>query len=98
MKFLTTLLLLLLLLLTFSQPAQASLCRTVNENIICILSIKRSAKYHWEYRASVSINGKKTPVELYNCRRRTKIESSGKTKRFDKNGAGELICSLLEQS
>jgi len=96
-KFLTTLLLLLLLSLTFSQPAQAAMCRTVNENKICILSIKRSAKYHWEYRASVSINGQKKPMEIYNCRRQTKIDRSGKTKRFEKNGAGELICRLLDQ-
>lgn len=98
MKFLTTLLLLLLFLLTFSQPAQASRCRTVNENRICILSIKRSAKYHWEYRASVSINDNKKPIEIYNCRRKTKNDRSGKTKQFEKNGAGELICRLLEQS
>ena len=98
MKFLTTLLLLLLLSLTFPQPAQAARCHRVNENKICILSIKRSAKYHWEYRASVSINGQKTPIEIYNCRRKTKIDRSGNTKRFEKNGAGELICRLLEKS
>ncbi|MEA5517776.1 hypothetical protein [Limnoraphis robusta] len=98
MKFLTTILLLLLFLLTFPQASQASMCRTVNENRICILSIKRSAKYHWEYRASVSINGKQKPMEIYNCRRQTKIDGEGKTKRFEKNGAGELICSWLEKS
>ncbi|WP_413163556.1 hypothetical protein ACL6C3_29410 [Capilliphycus salinus ALCB114379] len=96
-KFLITVLLSIYFSLTFTQPVQASMCRTVNDNKICILSIKRSAKYHWEYRASVSINGKKTPVEIYNCRRRTKIDSSGKIKRFEKNGAGELICRLLDK-
>ena len=97
MKFLTTILLLVFFLLTFPQPAQASMCRTVNENRICILSIKRSAKYHWEYRASVSINGKQKPMEIYNCRRQTKIDGEGKTKRFEQNGAGELICRLLDK-
>jgi hypothetical protein len=70
--------LILTLLLTLSWlvafPAEASFCRSLNDRSICILSIKRSAKYHWEYRAAVSINGIKSPVEIYNCRDRFKIQ------------------------
>ncbi|MEL7035112.1 MAG: hypothetical protein AAFO04_05770 [Cyanobacteria bacterium J06592_8] len=90
-------LLLLLIFLICPQPAQASQCYTIEGNQICILKIKRSAKYHWEYRASVSINGKKKPIEIYNCRTKTKITAERRLKRFEKNGVGKLICSLLNK-
>ncbi len=94
MKFLAVFLV-LFFSLTLCFPAQALTCRTLNQNKICILSIKRSAKNHWEYRAVVSINGQQKPMEIYNCRRKTKIDTQGQTQPFKTQGAGELICSLL---
>ncbi|ACK72352.1 conserved hypothetical protein [Gloeothece citriformis PCC 7424] len=90
-----TLLLLLILTLLITPPAQAALCRTLDGNQICIRYIKRSAKYHWEYRASVSINGVVTPIEKYNCRDRIKLTKNGTIIPFKANGAGELICSFF---
>lgn len=64
-RFFLTLLVILSFLFFAIIPnfAQASTCRNYNHNLICILTIKRSAKYHWLYRASVSINGEKIPIE-----------------------------------
>lgn len=64
---LTSLLLFLSVLLAVILPAQASFCRN-SDRLICLLSIKPSAKNHWEYRAAVSIDQVTRPVELYNCR------------------------------
>lgn len=91
------LLLILCLTLIVASPAQANFCRQIKNQKICILTIKRSAKNHWEYRASVSINGKKTPLETYNCRKEIKIKQDNTIEFFEPNGAGELICRVLEK-
>lgn len=78
--------------LIITPSASASLCHRSNNHTICILNIKRSAKYYWEYRASVSIDGVKRPREIYHCRDRTKIRSDKSRVPFTRNGAGELIC------
>ncbi|MDJ0634227.1 MAG: hypothetical protein QNJ34_13640 [Xenococcaceae cyanobacterium MO_188.B29] len=75
-------------------PAEAATCRQLGNHSICILSIKRSAKYYWEYRAAISIDGQKKPVEIYNCRDRIKINYHKTVVPFANNDAGELICSL----
>lgn len=77
-------------------PAQATFCRTVKGHNICILSIKRSAKNHWEYRASVSVDGVAKPVEIYNCRDRLRIQKDGTAVPFITDDPGELICSMLK--
>jgi len=94
MKYLA--ILFLLTLLIFTQPAHASNCRIVNDQKICIVEIKRSAKNFWEYRASVSVNGIVTPIEKYNCRSRLKIKNDGTTLPFAENSAGDLICSFFK--
>ncbi|MGJ3247748.1 MAG: hypothetical protein ACFE0I_16935 [Elainellaceae cyanobacterium] len=77
-------------------PVQATeLCRTINDQHICILDIKRSAKNYWEYRAVISIDGERKPMEVYNCRDRTKTQDDGTVVRFEQAGAGTLICRLL---
>jgi hypothetical protein len=48
--------------------AIALICRTDGEQKICLVSIKRSAKYFWEYRAVLEINGKKQTPEKFDCR------------------------------
>lgn len=76
-------------------PAQASVCRTIKEHSVCILRIKRSAKYYWQYRVVVSIDGVKRPLEIYNCRDRTRVRQDGVVVRFEPDGAGDLICSFF---
>jgi hypothetical protein len=60
--------LLLILYFSVALPAKASVCRNYDNHSICIISIKRSAKNYWEYRAAISVDKIKTPIEVYNCR------------------------------
>ncbi|WP_346289462.1 hypothetical protein [Sphaerothrix gracilis] len=88
----------LLLWLAIAAPAQAfSRCQRQTEPEICILSLKRSAKYYWQYRAEVSIGGVKRPVEVYDCRRRMRTRSDGETVPFQADGPGSFICSFFKQ-
>lgn len=73
----------------------APTCRTMGDHTICILTIKRSAKNYWEYRASVKVDDQVRPVDVYNCRDRTKTDAKGQITRFQPNGAGTMICRLL---
>jgi hypothetical protein len=90
---------LLLLIVSFAvaNPALASICRNINGHQICILDIKRSAKNYWEYRASVSIDDEKKPIEIYNCRDRILIQADGSIVPLASNNPGELICTLLKR-
>ena len=92
--------LLLLLILPFSValPASASTCSNYGSHQICILSIKRSAKNYWEYRASLSVDKVKIPIEIYNCRDRTKTQKDGTILSFEPYDPGEMICSFFKQS
>ena len=96
MKYLALLLALILFLL--APMAQASTCRQNKNKTICIIEIKRSALNYWEYRASVSIDGMVQPIEKYNCRTLVKTNTYGKIIPFEKNGAGELICSFFKKA
>ncbi|NJL20288.1 MAG: hypothetical protein HC895_04770 [Leptolyngbyaceae cyanobacterium SM1_3_5] len=96
----------LLIWLNFAWPAAADapICRSVNGQEICILSIQRSAKNHWEYRATVSIDGQTrswrpgtVSIEKYNCRDRIRVGQDGRAVPFEPQGAGELICRLADQ-
>jgi hypothetical protein len=91
--------LLLALTLSFAVvlPAEASFCRNCDHHLICILSIKRSAKNYWEYRAAVSIDRVERPIEVYNCRDRTRLRKDGTVVPFESNSAGELICRFFQK-
>lgn len=78
-----------------APSAKADSCRTYYDRELCIVSIKRSAKYYWEYRAEVKIDGKRRPLQKYDCRRRIRIRRDGSTVPFEKHGAGDYICKLL---
>lgn len=78
-------------------PVDAAFCRTTARHQVCLIDIKRSAKNYWEYRASVKIDGKERPLEVYNCRERTRIQADGVTVPFVAGGAGEVICSLFKR-
>ncbi len=80
-----------------APPVQAlNYCRKVGDHQVCLLDVKRSAKNYWEYRAVVSIDGKPRPLEIYNCRQRTRTLEDGTVVPFDPQGAGVLICKLLD--
>lgn len=91
----------ILLVLIFSfflaSPAWAMVCRNYEGHQICILSIKRSAKKYWEYQAAVSVDGVKTPVEVYNCRGRFKLQKDRSVIQFTQNSPGEMICSFFKK-
>lgn len=97
-KFIALLLLLMVLSFLIAPPAKAtSFCRNYRDRTICILSIKRSAKYYWQYLATVSIDGVNRDQEVYNCRDRLRIEKNGNVETFEPRGAGELICRFFEK-
>jgi hypothetical protein len=86
-------------ILTFlaPSPVHASVCRNDRDQLVCILSIQRSAKNYWEYRASVSVNGQVRPVEVYNCRQEVRISKNGLVVPFQVDRPGELICSFFKK-
>lgn len=95
----------LLLILPFSvvNPAFASVCRNYDvydglHQKICILSISRSAKNYWEYRATVSVDGVKRPTEVFNCRERVKVQQDGTVLPFEQKDPGDIVCSFFNSS
>ena len=89
------LIIILIISFNFLLPVKASTCRNYNGDLICILKIKRSAKYYWEYRTVVSIDGQKKPLVIYNCRDRTITRKNKYPIPFKSNSAGNLVCSLF---
>jgi hypothetical protein len=78
-------------------PAAAALCRDLEGHRVCIVNIKRSAKYHYRYRTVVSIDGEKQPLVIYNCRDRTITKKNKYPIPFKANSAGNLVCSLFDK-
>ncbi|NJL86142.1 MAG: hypothetical protein HC886_09415 [Leptolyngbyaceae cyanobacterium SM1_1_3] len=72
-------------------------CQTVAEQEICLLSLRRSAKYYWQYRAAVSIAGIRRPVEVYDCQRQQRVSSKGREIPFQSDGPGLMICSFFKK-
>lgn len=98
MKYIAIFLIITFLGCAVALPAEASsYCRNLNDRAICILSIQRSAKNYWEYRAVVSIDGVKKPLEVYNCRDRVRIRQDGTAVSFRSSGVGDLICNVLNR-
>jgi len=78
--------------------ADAAICGVRNEQQVCILKLKRSAKNYWEYRAKVSIDGKKqTDKEVYNCRDLTLTRKGKYPIPFKSNSPGELVCKIFQK-
>ncbi len=88
--------LLLILSNTVASPAMADVCRNYHGQRICIVSINRSAKNYWEYRASVTVDGVKRPQEVYNCRQKLRVQQDGTAVPFKAKDSGELICSFFK--
>jgi hypothetical protein len=78
--------------------AETQSCRQTIQHQVCILSIQRSAKNYWEYRAAVSIDGLPRPVEIYNCRDRIRILKDGGSIPFQPGDAGEVVCRLFKRN
>lgn len=78
-----------------SAPATEDACKTFSGHQVCISSIRRSARSYWEYRTVVSVDGTKQPLELYNCRDRTRIlASDGTSVPFLTGKTGDWVCQL----
>ncbi|MEA5598390.1 hypothetical protein [Rivularia sp. UHCC 0363] len=83
---------------SFAFPANAAItCRDYNGHEICVLDIKRSAKRYWNYRTTISIDGKKQPEEIYNCRGEFKIQNNGKIVPFGEDDPGNLVCQFYKK-
>jgi hypothetical protein len=91
------LLLVIWLTLVLAVPVQASTCKNYHDRNICILSIKRSAKYAWEYRVVVSIDDVKRPLEVYDCRDRVRVQPDGYIVPFSQDETGDFICSFFHR-
>lgn len=97
MKWAIALGLVVLLGLGIPLSADASICRQLEGHQVCILRIKRSAKYFWEYRAVVSIDGEKRPWERYNCRDRRRIGTDDLGDTLQANELSGLVCDLVSR-
>ena len=84
----------LLLWLGSVTPARADFCRQVDNQRICILDIKRSAKNYWQYQAMVSIDGVEQPAASYDCRDRLITDPDGNMSSFRSRKDGKFVCSL----
>ena len=73
----------------------APLCRTVNNQQVCVLKITRSAKYYWEYRAVVNVDDVRRPMGRYDCRTRNYVGQNGK--RIEEDVGAQVICSFFKQ-
>jgi hypothetical protein len=72
-------------------------CRSINGHQICILSIQRSAKYFWQYRTVISIDGETQPDTVYDCRQRQRLAPDGRITAFAPGGTGSWICRFFKQ-
>lgn len=80
-----------------TKPDASQACRVFNQHEVCAVSIRRSAARYWEYRAVVDIDGVRQPLELYNCRDRTRtLASDGTLIPFLTGKTGDWICQLTK--
>lgn len=84
-----------LLSVTIAPVSEAGMCKMFDNHQICIISLKRSAKYHWEYRAKLSIDGVAQGEWIYNCRDRLRVSSDGKQSKIEPNSFGEYLCGRV---
>lgn len=98
MKYIVFVLLLIIFIIVFPSFASASVCRNYHSHLFCIMSINRSAKNYWEYRAVVSVDGVKKTLEVYNCRQRVKVQQDQTIVPFEDDDAGGFICSFFKKT
>ncbi|WP_158505967.1 hypothetical protein [Picosynechococcus sp. NKBG15041c] len=68
-------------------PVYGETCRTYENQEICLISLKRSAKYYWEYRAVLRIDGKKLPMKKFDCLHDLALA----------NNQRKFVCSLVSK-
>lgn len=85
-----------LLLFSPSLSVLAATCRDYQGQKICILEIHRSAKYYWQYRVDLTVNGRRQPQTIYNCLEKTKQVKHKTVIAFTDDDPGILICSLFK--
>ncbi len=82
-------------LLGWMAEASASiLCREVAGREICVESIKRSAKYVWEYRVVLSVEGQVRPVKRYDCRQPSDFDLPAADPNFEA-ALQQFVCALV---
>ncbi|NJL46150.1 MAG: hypothetical protein HC922_11490 [Leptolyngbyaceae cyanobacterium SM2_3_12] len=90
--------LILLLGLWFSPAAKAAAkphCQAMAGHQVCLESIRRSAKYTWEYRAGVRVDNETRPVQRYDCRQRpAKLEAEA-VAQLNESAIRQFVCSLV---
>jgi hypothetical protein len=88
---------LFLVMLSFgwTLPVNATTCRQIDNHQVCLINIKRSAKYYWEYRVILSIDGKKKPMQIYDCKQDQVIYREGQITILQNAGIRSWICSLF---
>ena len=73
--------------------AIAQQCRVIGGQEICLVSVKRSAKYYWQYRAVLKIDGKQQPREKFDCHpRNTKMQSDRQSLQDKKHA---FVCNII---
>lgn len=78
---------------------QTPACYVSNGHQICLESLRRSAQHYWEYRTVISVDGKRQPLELYNCRDRTRtLAYNGSTVPFVTGKTGDWVCQVFKPS
>lgn len=81
------------------RATPADPCHMFSGHQICAVSLRRSAQRYWEYRTVVSIDGVKQPLEVYNCRDRTRtLARDGSIIPFLTDKTGDWVCQLFKPS
>ena len=87
---------------------EAGICKFWSGHQVCVIRIKRSAKYYWKYRTILSVDNKKQPEIVYDCRLRSGATPVGfldsgnahqETHEFEDNDddLGDFVCSLFNK-
>ncbi len=78
---------------------EANICKFWSGHQVCVVHIKRSAKYYWEYRTILSVDDKKQPEIVYNCRYFSYLQPDKTKVYFEDNDddLGNFVCSLFNK-
>ena len=80
-----------------TPKTEANICKFWSGHQVCVFQIKRSAKYYWEYRTILSVDGKKRPEIIYDCLDFSYFKPD-KTKVYfadNENNLGNFVCHLF---
>jgi hypothetical protein len=86
---------LLILSLLVVPPAQASFCKSIASQKVCILSIDRSAKNYWEYRVQLTVDRIPQSSAVYDCRQQLWLPPHGQWTKFTDDSINAVACSLF---